>query len=370
MGLSYPKADLSQFDKGVALRRSVKDEPLRERKLERQDELGELELASAKIDTIGTLLKGAVDQPTYSAKRNIGISQGLFTPDQVPEQYDPNIVAGWGNTLLNAKEDLDRRYKEAQIAQMEKGGATGAFVERLQRDPDFAAAYFGKALATKGIQKDPATGRAVEVPGFSAATGGIAGTKKREEKRAELDVKREESKTKAQTALKSFERDTERNIRSVDNALKRIAPWSAGYGAALSFMPNSDARALRNDLKEIKSRLGFDNLQEMRDNSPTGGALGQVSEMENELLQAVEGTLDQAQSEQLETNLNIIKELYPQVLAERREAFNLDYGDVAPSGITPITPPGQISTQDPRVRAALEAGYSPEEIQQYLSGAQ
>ena len=46
---------------------------------------------------------------------------------------------------------------------------------------------------------------------------------------------------------------------------------------------------------------------------------------ENVLLQAVKGALDQSQADQLVSNLNKIKELYPIVLAEKEAAFKLRY---------------------------------------------
>jgi hypothetical protein len=164
---------------------------------------------------------------------------------------------------------------------------------------------------------------------------------------AELRRKTEETrragKTAAANALSGFERQAKLVTNTIDKALNTISPSSAGYGSLLSFLPESDARKLKNYLDTIKANIGFDKLQQMRDNSPTGGALGQVSEMENRLLQATSGALDPAQSEQLRENLEIIKELYPQVLAERKEAFDKDYrslnGNTSPQNkVAPSNP--------------------------------
>ncbi len=88
----------------------------------------------------------------------------------------------------------------------------------------------------------------------------------------------------------------------------------------------------------------------MRENSPTGGALGSVSDFENRLLQAVNGAMDPKQETQLVENLNVIKQLYPQVMQERKRAFEQDYGNVQPLGNNPqapqenIKPGGNIGT--------------------------
>ena len=149
---------------------------------------------------------------------------------------------------------------------------------------------------------------------------------------AKAGVKRTEMMPKAQAALSALERQaatiagTDKTEGAVDRALKLISPWSTGWGSFLEKMPESDAGALENELRTIRSNIGFDKLQEMRQNSPTGGALGAVSDKEMALLQAVQGALDTKQSAQLKQNLTNIKNLYPQVIAEQRSAFDADYG--------------------------------------------
>lgn len=68
-------------------------------------------------------------------------------------------------------------------------------------------------------------------------------------------------------------------------------------GQLLSNFGGTSAGNIAADLDTIKSIIGFRELQAMRDASPTGGALGQVSEMENRLLQAQLGSLLQSQTE-------------------------------------------------------------------------
>ena len=76
--------------------------------------------------------------------------------------------------------------------------------------------------------------------------------------------------------------------------------------------PQYDLNAL---LDTVRANIGFAALQEMRNNSPTGGALGQVSEFENRLLQATQGNLALGQTEeQLRRNLGRVREFYNEVL--------------------------------------------------------
>jgi len=100
-----------------------------------------------------------------------------------------------------------------------------------------------------------------------------------------------------------------------------IASWwpsnVAGFGGkVLSNIYGSEARDFEARLETIKANIGFDKLQAMRDASPTGGALGQVSEMELRQLNASMGNLEQSQSpEQLRENLIAVREQYVRTLA-------------------------------------------------------
>lgn len=153
-------------------------------------------------------------------------------------------------------------------------------------------------------------------------------------------AERRQGYTKAQSALKSFQQQADIVVDNVDKALELAdSGWATGYGSLLSPLPNTEARKLRNYLDTIKANVGFDKLQQMRDNSPTGGALGQVSEMENRLLQAVNGALDPAQADQLKENLQVIRKLYPAVMEERNRAFEQDFGMLSPLGGNPVTVP-------------------------------
>lgn len=93
------------------------------------------------------------------------------------------------------------------------------------------------------------------------------------------------------------------------------APWyspTTGFaGDVVKNVGGSRAHDISGMLDTIKANVGFDRLQEMRNNSPTGGALGQVSEQENRLLQSTLGSVIQSQSEaQLLSNLARLENVY------------------------------------------------------------
>lgn len=86
---------------------------------------------------------------------------------------------------------------------------------------------------------------------------------------------------------------------------------NTGFGSFMKNIPGSTAKDLDATLNTIRANVGFDRLQQMRAASPTGGALGQVSDNENKLLQSVLGSLDQAQSEkEFMHNLDRLERVY------------------------------------------------------------
>ena len=213
----------------------------------------------------------------------------------------------------------------------------------------------------RGIEVDPNTGQIVPIAGYGNAVGSIEATKtgmgqqaksdvdlnmqpriKEQVDRAATSADRGANYTKAQGAIVSFGQKADivnKNITNARNLIKDHPNLSTGYGQVFASIPNSKAGELNNYLSTIKANVGFDQLQTMRENSPTGGALGAVSENENALLQAVNGALDPKQTANLDSNLETIQNLYPKVMAEKKRAFDQDYGAVTPVGnnIQPIS---------------------------------
>jgi hypothetical protein len=100
------------------------------------------------------------------------------------------------------------------------------------------------------------------------------------------------------------------------NMLNEKGGAVAGFvGNMTSGIPGLPSHDFSQMLDTIKANIGFDKLQSMREASPTGGALGQVSEFENRLLQAVFGSLAQSQSpEQLRYNMMRLQNTYNNII--------------------------------------------------------
>lgn len=95
--------------------------------------------------------------------------------------------------------------------------------------------------------------------------------------------------------------DAIQNVRGLIEAESDWNPFDNTTGLVgnyLSKIPGTAAHDLSTQIDTIEAAVGFDRLQAMRDASPTGGALGQVSERELALLSASLGSLKQSQSKE------------------------------------------------------------------------
>lgn len=116
-------------------------------------------------------------------------------------------------------------------------------------------------------------------------------------------------------------------IKKVDEAVKDIGPLTTGaIGAITGMIPGTTSYDLDKTIDTIKANVGFKELQEMRANSPTGGALGQIAVRELDFLQAAIASLDKKQSpEKLRANLQEIRSSF-----ERWKATVRQTGGLAP----------------------------------------
>jgi hypothetical protein len=108
-------------------------------------------------------------------------------------------------------------------------------------------------------------------------------------------------------------------VQDINRAIDQISSnpmMTTGVGSqATSWIGGVPAQAVSSLLDTIRSNTGFDQLQQMREASPTGGALGPVSDTENKLLQSVLGSIDPKQpAPQLMDNLKRLKNIYLDVI--------------------------------------------------------
>ncbi|MBL4858971.1 MAG: hypothetical protein JKY36_07240 [Erythrobacter sp.] len=153
----------------------------------------------------------------------------------------------------------------------------------------------------------------------------------REEKASEL-AREAEEQARLESAQRSGMSDALYQLRNTIDAAKtaqRIAKDGSGIGsyegsqgfrdsAIWSILgANSAALDVESQLNTVGSNTAFDRLQKMREESPTGGALGAVSEIELRLLRDSIASLSQQQSdEQFERSLQKVIDAYTRVAAK------------------------------------------------------
>lgn len=130
---------------------------------------------------------------------------------------------------------------------------------------------------------------------------------------AKRAVGEQERKAGEQRTADVVTQDIDRAINTIEaNPNTATGLMGSVYGKV---SPGSPAGTLAGLLTTIKANTSFDKLQQMRQASPTGGSLGQVSDKENNLLQAAIGDLEQSRNpEELKYNLDRVRRTYQEII--------------------------------------------------------
>lgn len=264
---------------------------------------------------------------------------------QSPEEF-----AALGKVFQGLEPQTTANIREYQLAQKdpkfaeyikERGArdATGteAIVSSLMdEDPNlsyYEALSLAQGLARKGLNIQG--GRVTPMAGAPEALGTLAEGEAAGEVRGSgkiTDVQKrknelQDAKIKTENAL-NIAISGAQNINTViDEALSQANNWTTGIGTLFNVVPGTPASNLEANLKTIQADSAFSALQQMRDASPTGGALGQVSERELSLLSAARASLEQSQSpEQFKKNLQRYKEVRETALNNAKKAYKNQFG--------------------------------------------
>ena len=149
--------------------------------------------------------------------------------------------------------------------------------------------------------------------------------------------------------------DLDRALSLLDTARLPVAGFGAGTLAGVPGTAAADAARL---LDSVRANVGFAQLNQMRAESPTGAALGQVTERELQFLQAVLGSLDQTQSPaQFRQNLERVRNVFLDIVhgpgqGQGRRPTGIEAPGAPPAGARPndataIPGPGGQGTATP-----------------------
>lgn len=152
-------------------------------------------------------------------------------------------------------------------------------------------------------------------------------------------AKLQAAKAKEMRLLRTAVAGMDDTIRLIDDILRQRGDFGGvtGIGALGAKIPGTDWADLAAKLETLRARSAFGTLQEMRANSPTGGALGSVTERELALLQNAETQLSTAQSpEALERALADYKRKLQEAKRRMTEGVHEHYAEQIPdsSGAT------------------------------------
>ena len=177
---------------------------------------------------------------------------------------------------------------------------------------------------------------------------------------AERDLREAEERRQLQAEIRQLQHkivteDIDAALEIIKNSILPAAGAGAGTLAQIGGTPARDVQAL---LDTIKANIGFNELNRMRQASPTGGALGNVTERELAFLQSVQGSLDQGQTpQQLMRNLNRVKNNLDTILNIMGRVLQggASGGGVNTSSQTPTQPsaPAQQNTRPPLPDGAI-----------------
>ncbi len=179
--------------------------------------------------------------------------------------------------------------------------------------------------------KDPTTGEVIgaeAIPGGSEDPATIQ-TKKEAERKAALNIKNLEKLPARRSQIFAANQNAPAFEDAVKDATKLAKGWktSGVMQQILGGVAGTDAFALERALDTIKSNIGFGELLRIKE---AGGTLGALSEMENRLLQAMQGALDpRLDGEKLATALERVGEIHKQNLEQKKLEFKDMYPDEA-----------------------------------------
>jgi len=268
------------------------------------------------------------------------------------------IPAGF-ETRAEAFPDFERESaaREARLdARPDFGEAVSDRDRRAARGDDISMADqtdMAKANArgasptevARGNQVANALGVDLETGQPLQATGGLTFEQQLAQNKFEFDVNKfnfeqamnasDEATANAQsaTAAKFAVRDQLRQGANVMDKAQRAGKnigfsTTGATGALLGLVPGTGAYDQKATVETLEADAAFSALQRMRDASKTGGALGNVSERELDLLKATAGSLRVGQSEeQFRENLGQYVERYNEAMLNVYDAFVADYGE-------------------------------------------
>lgn len=332
---------LDAIGKGVAAYERGQERDLRRRQLEAKQ--GEFDLNNAAVNAAMKLELG--QELTPQERAALDVKAKTSSPRVYTDQLGNQVVqpSGWANfagmtggtSFVEDRRSNTPNYAGAAGQRLGDTGygqgtnpAMSMPYDEIQPLPmnqaDVEQALQDTPIATQ--DNAPALDPAVAVSPFGRKAIFEQQLKDQAAQRTAGQEKRQEMTTSERRIIESGA-GFKKTADAIDKAIGQVNKWTAGTGSYLANIAGTPAKNLEATLNTIKADAAFGALQTMRDNSKTGGALGQVSERELALLESAQAPLDQAQTpEQLIESLENYKRMRMEALQRVSDAFEQDYG--------------------------------------------
>lgn len=129
-------------------------------------------------------------------------------------------------------------------------------------------------------------------------------------------------------------------LRSRIQNQKALDPVTGLTGKAAEKIPGSARMSAQGSVDTIKANIGFERLNQMRQESPTGGALGNITEQELKFLQGVLGTINlDEKTEDTLRKIERLEKIYGDIMRKAAAYPNAAKYGFAPAGAAPAAAP-------------------------------
>ncbi len=319
----------------VERQRAAADDVFRVQQLLGQNDLiGVRDLAESRLSAINQVRGDTTETQQLLSLVNAAIGGDQGSLARLKTDIDEDLqaaVRGGFIKLPEARETFEDVLDEAGNVVAQRNTLTGEVtadprakqrIEELKLRPK-AVEIFEPVLDEDGLvigQRSSISGKVISDPR-------VAAREKRElseQRKAKVKAGEQEVLDAALIASENIDQ----TITTIDRLPKHPGLRDAvGVGFGQRFIPGTTSNDFVAIVETVRARLGFDELAKMRAASPTGGALGQVTERELGFLQAANQSLDISQTEkQFLENLDLIKDSLRRLQENQKAGRERDEG--------------------------------------------
>ena len=286
--------------------------------------LAEFMSGGQQLDAQGRMIDTSVDRSFFNQQSADREARKVARPDFGEAQTraagtvtDRERRAARGEGIS----DADRR----DIAKANMSGASAGDIARGD-----------KVAGLNGINR--VTGEPVKTEGTGLTFDQQLNLRKQEftEAKTILDWEKADEVTKtkrtdemnAEIAALTSAMDQGKTVQDVGERAMRGTNWkTAGLLSPLKFIGGTDAASLEGNLETIKADAFVANITDMRNNSPTGGSVGNVSDADLKQMQSLQRSFQQKQKPgDLKRNISEYLKLRNQVIERTSKRFTRNYG--------------------------------------------